>query len=282
MVCGQSGATVTDFGFLGARRVALAAVVATLLITSSAVAAATAGPAPPKQFFRPIDQSADSLRYPVLAVAHNAGDNADTTHRALRHGADVIEIDVLVYEGKLLAAHNLPDSHTSRLGWRVAPPPRLEESWRAARTSAAIQLDVKVSDPALTPLLLAFLDKHHTDANWIVSSSDVVLLNKVAADFPDVELLLSIRTQCTLASFAAHPNASQSLTGVSVRASLLDDEAVTSFHTVGLVVLAWTVDDTSGLERALRMGVDGVATNNLAIIDYLVAGKFRLQPESAW
>jgi hypothetical protein len=57
--------------------------------------------APPDQFSAPLSPPALSGRS-VLAVAHNAGNNAATTAAALRYGAEVIEIDVVRVRAGLL------------------------------------------------------------------------------------------------------------------------------------------------------------------------------------
>jgi hypothetical protein len=61
------------------------------------------GAAPPDQFYRPLSAPAAIPARQVLAVAHNAGNNAATTAGALRYGADVIEIDVIMARGRLVA-----------------------------------------------------------------------------------------------------------------------------------------------------------------------------------
>src|SRR5215475_2162718 len=86
------------------------------------------GVAPPAQFYEKVQlQPALASDYPrVLGVAHNAGNNLETLTKALRYGADVIEIDVISARGQLVAGRNQP---LPRLARRVFRGPTLAESW---------------------------------------------------------------------------------------------------------------------------------------------------------
>src|SRR5262249_20444149 len=153
----------------------------------------------------------------------------------------VVEIDVLIYGGRLHAAHHLPQSRLSRLAWRFLPPWTLERVWTSARSAPYVQLDLKTSSPQVVALLLDFLGKRHDDGKLIVSSPDLDVLNRMAESYPDVDVVLSIGSSCSLAVAQAEPESLASLRGVSVRASLLNRDVVDAFHDAGLFVLAWTV-----------------------------------------
>jgi len=252
-------------------RMTAIAILAVVILIGGAVAATTAGPAPPKQFYRPLLQPAVLPSAPTMVVAHNAGNNPATASQALLHGATVIEIDVLFYDGHLRAAHSPPATETGKLRWRISPPPLLSDVWAVARDAPAVQLDLKSHHPRLMPLLLEFLDERRAETSVIVSSPDVHDLDRIVAAYPEVGRFLSIGSSCALAVFEARPETLQSVTGVSVRASLLDNHAAAMFRERGLAVIAWTVDDATALDRILALGVDGITTNNLAIIDDLSA-----------
>jgi hypothetical protein len=252
------------------RRAVIAVVVGLLIMAGGgSIAVTKAGPQIPTQFFRPLGQNVTIGERPVVPVAHNAGNDAATARRAIQRGAGVVEIDVLIYNGRLYAAHHLPETRLNHLAWRVSPPSTLERAWIAARSAPYVQLDLKTTSSEVVPLLLDFLEKRHDDGNLIVSSPDLDALNRVADAYPDVDGVLSIGSLCRLAIVRADPDSLASLHGVSVRASLLDEDVVAAFHDEGLFVLAWTVDDLGGLDRVLELDVDAVATNNLAIIERL-------------
>lgn len=251
------------------RRATIVLIVGALVLAGGgSVAVTKAGPQIPKQFYRPLGQG-PAADHTVLSVAHNAGNHARTARGAVRAGAGVVEIDVSIYQGRLVAAHHLPKTLVNRLAWRVDPPASLADAWSAARSAPYLQLDLKTSAPELRPLLLDFLAGRERLANVIVSGPDLDLLVEVAAAYPELDVVLSIGSLCRLASVQADPASLDALHGVSVRASLLDEATVSAFHRQGLAVLAWTVDDPRGLDRVLRLGVDAVATNNLAIVEHL-------------
>ena len=107
-----------------------------------------------------------------------------------------------------------------------------------------------------------------------------MILTGITSEHPEIEPILSIGSASAMSAAIVDPHALSSLTGVSVRASLLDDATVTFFQSMGLRVLAWTVDDAAGLGRMLDLGVDAVVTNNLAIV-YALSGSIR-EPGVAW
>ena len=129
------------------RRFLIAAVISALLLTTGVVAATTAGPAPPRQFYRPLTLAPSVETPATTVVAHNAGNDPFTTMNAIQYGADVIEIDVLIDDGQLRAAHNLPATTTGRLGWKVAPPPLLSSATDAARSAAADSARSEIDGP---------------------------------------------------------------------------------------------------------------------------------------
>jgi glycerophosphoryl diester phosphodiesterase len=57
--------------------------------------------------------------------------------------------------------------------------------------------------------------------------------------------------------------------GVSVFQGLVDASLVAWVHQHKLVVLAWTVNDGQRMNELARLGVDGITTANLAILQAL-------------
>ena len=58
----------------------------------------------------------------------------------------------------------------------------------------------------------------------------------------------------------------EAIGGVSVFRGLVDADLVTWVHAHGLVILAWTVNDSENFNQLVLLGVDGITTNNLAIL----------------
>jgi hypothetical protein len=182
----------------------------------------------------------------------------------LAHGADVIEIDVRAIGGKLYAAHTPPP------GWMPSQAYSgltLGEAWTQAAGARYVQLDLKDSSSEATRLVASFLERHKGERRVFVSTRNYRALEAVHERSHDVGLLLSIGNGYELQSLLEVPERAEILTGVSVRATLLDAETMAWFKDRGLLVVAWTVNDVEQLNDLVALGIDAVSTDNLAILD---------------
>ena len=222
------------------------------------------GSAPPTQFDQP-----DSVSQPVgagakvLGIAHNAGNNLDTLDAALRAGADVIEIDVISAQGRLVAGReHYPWPGLARALFRG---PTLEDAWRAA-AGAEIKLDLKQQDAPFLEQVVSFLRSHAGDRRVLVSTPDRASLLLLHERLPEVTLLASVSDPPALERLRADPTLLSAVGGLSAYQGLVTADLVTWAHARGLVVLAWTVDGGSRLGELVRLGVDGITTANLAVL----------------
>jgi glycerophosphoryl diester phosphodiesterase len=202
----------------------------------------------------------------VLGIAHNAGNSVVSTQVALAHGADVMEIDVSAIDGKLYAAHASPP------GWfpsRAYSGLTLGQAWMQATNARYIQLDLKDTSSATTRLVADFLERHKGERRVFLSSKSYRALEAVHERSEDVGLILSLSTGSELRALLEAPERVEILTGVSVRATLLDAETMAWFKERGLLVIAWTVNDVDRLNDLVALGIDAVSTDNLAILDAL-------------
>jgi glycerophosphoryl diester phosphodiesterase len=67
----------------------------------------------------------------------------------------------------------------------------------------------------------------------------------------------------------ADPDLVRDIGGVSVFQGLVDAGLVSWMHQRRLLVLAWTVNDGQRFNELIRLGIDGVTTANLAILQAL-------------
>ena len=247
------------------RRISAAVVLIIMFHGAAAVVRANAPMVPP-QMYRPLlfDQS-DPIAFPVV-IAHNPGDQAASTRRALAYRAPIIEIDVVLYQDALYAAHDVPHSWFARLVWRLTPPPPLAHAWKSAAHADAVQLDFKSSASEMIPLLLDVLNGQTPEIRFVVSSRNRELLSTIRSTLQEAQTVLSIGDSEALLNAVSSPPV-EGLSGVSVRASLLTLDVVDSFHEIGLFVIAWTVDDQISLDSFRRLPVDAISSNNLAIIE---------------
>jgi hypothetical protein len=225
------------------------------------------GAAPPEQFYRALSTPPDTAGHDVLAVGHNAGNNAATAAAALDHGADVIEIDVITVNGELAAGR--------ANGWRwleeaLFQGDTLAEAWDHADRARMIQLDLQENDQRLLDSLVAFLRHTPLDRPVLVSTRDAAAIRYLRPRVPRaVTLLFSVPFPDAVSRLETDTRLREALGGITVFEGLVDAELVAWAHERRLRVLAWTVDDERRLKQLLSLRVDGITTNNLAVIGAL-------------
>ncbi|MGH2548880.1 MAG: glycerophosphodiester phosphodiesterase, partial [Thermomicrobiales bacterium] len=184
---------------------------------------------------------------------------------ALAFGADVIEVDVVAIGNELYAAHDQPNQ---RIGSVTFRGPTLAEIWNAVDGTSQIELDLKESSPRFLSTLISFLEDRDNGEGVIVSSRSFTALSTIHDQLPGVTLVYSVGDHATLVALQSNDDLVELIDGVSIRASLLDSDTVDWFKEHDLLVLAWTVNDFATVDDLLELGVDGVATDNLAIIEH--------------
>jgi glycerophosphoryl diester phosphodiesterase len=224
-----------------------------------------ATPQQPELFFRPVEGIALGA-HGVFGVAHNAGDTPATARRAIASGAHVVEIDVVASRGRLAVAHDqpLPIAYGA-LRLRTVSLDRL---WRIALDAPAIELDLKQSSPLFVEPLVAFLGAHR-NADVIVAARHVSTLRQLRARTPWVRRFLSVGGRLSLERVLRDPTVRGVVQGVAVREDLLDAGTIRRLDARGLTILAWVVDDPDRTSALVRLGVDGITTNNLALLELL-------------
>jgi hypothetical protein len=221
------------------------------------------GTLPPEQFYAPVE--AGGVDHAMFAVAHNAGNNASTATRAIEHDAEVVEIDVLSARGTMVAMRPQP------LPWladRVFQGPTLDEAWRETARASAVLIDLKETDRDVLDELVSFLRTHSTARTVLISTRDpgalVYLHGKV-----DALLLFTLAFPPAIDRLEADPALQRATDGVSAYEGLLDADLVQRLHRRHQLVVAWPVNDPERLEELADLRVDGVTTDNLAILEML-------------
>ena len=226
------------------------------------------GAAPPAQFYEKaeLDPALAQQYTRVLGVAHNAGNNAGTLETALRYGADVVEIDVISARGQLVAGRDQPLPWLARLLFRG---PTLIQAWDHAAAARIIKLDLKQTDRGFLDDLIAFLAPRAASRRVMISSPDPDALLYLHSRLPDVTLLFSVNGPDALHQLQSDPTLQQAIGGASVFQGVVDANLVMWAHRHKLLILAWTVNDSQRLNELVRLGVDGITTANLAILQAL-------------
>lgn len=222
------------------------------------------GAAPPSQFYQPVrpDPSLSRLYPRVLGIAHNAGNNLQTTEAAKRYGADVIEADVISASGQLVAGRPQFWPWFAHL---VFQGPTLAQAWDATG-GREIKLDLKQEDRPFLARVVAFVDQRDASRRVLISSPDPQALLYLHGRLPDVTLLVTLANRESIAHLRADSALQRAIGGVSIAQGLVDAGLVHWLHSAHLMVVAWTVTDGEQMNGLVRMGVDGITTPNLAIL----------------
>lgn len=232
----------------------------------------------PNQFYSELNHDrqifSDATYASVLGVAHNSGGSIEATLEALVAGADVIEADVAAVDGQLYVAHDPP---LPFIGPRWFRGPRLDRVWAATYGADAVMLDLKESSPHYLDLVVDFLAARQYTRQVIISTRSPQALQRLHRDLPDVTLLLSVPDAATLRALQGNASLLAIVDGISVRHTVLNEENAAWLEDRHLLAFAWTVNDMDRVNELMRLGVDGITSDNLAIVS-LMGGPTDPQP----
>ncbi len=195
----------------------------------------------------------------VFAIAHRAGNSLSGLHRATSSGADVIECDVHAYRGRVEVRHLAAPAWTPRL--------ELSEVLEADRRSSRFMLDLKGRRLAAGNAVAQLLHgAGHEDEVWACGRYWPAV--ERLAELPWVRPIFSGRTRAGRAMIErrlAH-RGRRAPYGVSLHVSLLDQQFVQRLRERVEVVMTWPVNTMATLERVVDLGVNGIITDEPAIL----------------
>jgi glycerophosphoryl diester phosphodiesterase len=208
----------------------------------------------------------------LLTVAHRAGNSLSAAAAAVAASVDVLEADVHLTGGRLELRHSkslgpLPwywDRGPWQLTRRSAPQVELAALLGAVPPSTRLMLDLKGVGGvgrstareleelgAGRPLLVC--------ARWWPSVAAV-------AGLPSVLPVLSCRNREELARLRRRVRAAPPPYGVSLHGSLLTAPVVEELRRRVEVVMTWGVDDRASLDRVVGLGVNGIISDSLPLL----------------
>lgn len=218
----------------------------------------------PRLFFTAFEHDLLTGDGGTFVIAHNAGDSVIESREALRHGADIIEIDVIPFAGQLYASHSEPRGRVAARWFRGAT---VRDVLDATPDADAIQLDLKSANSWYLGAVVELLnDETYADRIFLVSSRSATVLKTLADRAPHALRALSIGGTGDLDALRADPEAATLLDGVTIRASLLNGDLVTWLRDHGLFVSAWVVNDVRRANELIALGVGALTTDNLALM----------------
>ena len=231
-----------------------------------------------------------------LRIAHGHGNSRDHLALALDGPADYIEADVW-YQGSRLAVrheHKLgplpilfdekPENPSERGPGRVGLPLGrwyvklqigglyLEDVLTLARGRRRVMVDVKGSRRGREATFARALSRSVRLAgmgdavtfcgqNWSV-------LQRLRLIDPDLRIHYSIGTEPQLAAFR-RVRQDETLRGVCLHQGLVDAQLIDTLKRRSLAIWTWTVDDLARARELVAMGVDGIISNRLDVLEAL-------------
>jgi hypothetical protein len=214
---------------------------------------------------RPTSRHANG-RTPFI-VAHRAGNRLEDLEAAERLPAALVEADVRLYRGRLEVRHlksvgPLPIFWDR---WELAAPwrPRLELGELLAATSAGTELvlDLKGRRPRLARLVLEAVEPFLGRRRFTVCARRWDLLDVFTCH--PVRRVHSVGSPRQLRRFLARFSGER-LDGVSIHERLLDARTVASLRGIAELVMTWPVNRPDRARELLRLGVDGLITDEAA------------------
>jgi glycerophosphoryl diester phosphodiesterase len=229
-------------------------------------------------------------------IAHGYGNSRRYLAQALEGPVDCIEADVWYQNGRVAVRHErrlgpLPilfdEKNRDHVGhgpgryglpllrWYVKVQFRtlyLEDVLTLARGRRRVLVDVKWSPGgrqsafaqalAQTVRLAGMTDDvTFCGQNWSV-------LQHLRVMDPGLRVYYSIGAQRQLPAFGRVPQ-DETLRGVCVHQSLLNAQVIDILKRRGLDIWTWTVDDVEQAQRLVAMGIDGIISNRLDVLEAL-------------
>lgn len=222
----------------------------------------------------------------VLAIAHRAGNSLEALHSAVELGADVLEADVHAHRGRLEVRHLKSMGPLPWLWDRqdVGRMPLLQDRWElvptsvtqlqlvelllAARSGGMLMLDLKGAG-TVGPAVARAVHERVPDVPLIVCARWWPTVDAFAG-LSWARPVLSARGRTALAHLQRRLRRGPAPYGVSVHRSLLDRTVVAALRERVEVVMTWPVNDVTTLDDVLKLGVNGVITDETDVLGAVV------------
>ena len=217
-----------------------------------------------------------SNAYP-LTIAHRAGNDPALARAAHEAGADLIEIDVWLYRGRLEVRHTMTmpllpllwDRWSIAPGWR--PRLLLEELLDALPPDAGIMLDLKGNDARRPAAVLRALDAHPRTGLVTVCSQNWALIDAFGGG-PRIALIHSVgkvrHLRRLLPHLASHKGVAP--VAISIHQRLLNPVTVRALKDVAVHVMTWPTNDAARARALIAWGVDGIIIDDIDVLREIV------------
>jgi glycerophosphoryl diester phosphodiesterase len=228
-----------------------------------------------------------------LRIAHAFGNRRERIEAALAADIDCIEADLWYRGGEIWVRHEhrlgflpllydrKPRGMNSFGPWSLTVfpnhyirldvnPLRLTDLLEAAGGKRRLLLDLKDDHSpekarayagALSRVLR---DSGHAESVLVCGQTSV--LDSVRKVAPGLDVRYSIERQRQWETFLRRLDADPAIRGVSIHHEFLTEPVIRVLEERGLEVFCWTVDDLEEARRLVALGVDGITSNDLALL----------------
>jgi len=212
---------------------------------------------------------------------------------ALESGADEVELDVVrCATGEPVVIHNetvanttegtgpVQDKSLAELkeldagswfdeGFRGTRIPTLDEVFELVGQRLTVNIEIKgrsIKPDGTEHAVIESIRRHGMADLVIVSSFNPCRLWRVRAEAPELKIALIFSTDNPIYLRQAWFAPVLKVNGLHAFHSMIDNGFVDRAHRRGRWVYGWTVDDTEGMLRLIKTGVDGIVTNNPGLL----------------
>ncbi len=231
-----------------------------------------------------------------LRIAHAYGNRRDKIEAAASAQIDFMEADLWYRAGQVWVRHERrlgclpllydrwPPGVDSVGPWALTVLPRhyvrldinplrLTELLERTQGRCGLLLDLKGSyggdgARAYAQTLARILAQAQRQEQVIVCGQ-IAVLDEVREAAPHLDVRYSIEKQRHWQAFLQRLEADRPVRGVCMAREFLSDEIVELLKERGLQVFCWTVDDAAEARRLLALGVDGIISNNIPLLERL-------------
>lgn len=233
----------------------------------------------------------------MIVVSHRAGaafapeNTLAALEWSIREGAGMVEIDVQqTRDGELIVLHDSDFRRVAGLDQKVwetdystvqsldagshfSPAfageriPTLSEMLNAAKGRIRLMIELKATghETALVEQTIARIRAAGMENQCVIASMDSLLLQKSKELAPGINTVY-----ITIMAFSDRYDLPY-VDGYSVETSFLNAELVTQLHAEGKEVYAWTANSDANMLKIIRMGADGLVTDNPPLANFFLS-----------
>lgn len=233
---------------------------------------------------------------PPLRIAHAYGNRRDRIEAAASADIDFLEADLWYRAGEVWVRHERrlgflpllcdrrPPGVDSVSPWALTVfsrhyvrldvnPLRLRELLERTQGRRGLLLDLKGSyrgDGARAyARTLARILVQAQGQKQVIVCGQIEVLDEVREVAPHLDVRYSIEKHRHWQALLRRLEAGVHLRGVCMAREFLTDEIVEFLEEKGLQVFCWTVDEPAEARRLLALGIDGIISNNIPLLEQL-------------